>query len=515
MAARKATAPKTAKVSQSKATPVQAGLLSDFSGGLNLRDSPPELAANELEDAWNITLDERGGVASRKGYESWATFSGPIVNLFWSNIAGALVTQAGNTLKLGSSNTTNHTFTTADAADFCETKDSIIAAHPVDGIWASPDGVTWTQITGANVPTNPTCCAAWQSKLWVGDATGRVTWSAAGDPTTWNVDDWIDIWDKDQTGIVALAISSGQDIQGRPGLLAFKQESVYRINDPATGSYTTIDSLAGAASHKAVIAIGPKICWIGRRGVYWWQETGSLSDSATNASDLLRPLWQPSQLNLSEVSQWCAGRRLDRAWFSLTRANALSNDLALEFHPTEGWVMPRSDAFTAYATSTDTGEEMFGGGASGDDSVYELDTGGTDNGTAISWRAQTRWLELNSGFQASVWQLRLHGRGEGTLTVLTDYALQGSDRSFDLDVATQDWDSGLFWDSGLTWSVPTYQSTEAFYSLGVARQASLVFSGTSSDVANAPQVFQEGTPPTVGAFGLTSLEYLFIDLGLS
>lgn len=512
MAAAKAAAPKTKKVAASS---IQAGTLSDFSGGVNLRDSPPELAANELEDAWNVTLDERGGMASRKGYIAWGTFTGgDIVNNFWSNIANDLITQVGTSLRKGATDTATKTFTTADTVDFCETKDSIIAVHPVDGIWSSPDGTTWTQITSANVPTAPTCCAAWQSKLYVGDATGRVTWSAAGDPTTWNTSDWIDIWEKDQTGIIALEISSGQDIQGRPGLLVFKQESVYRINDPATGSYTTIDSLAGAASKKAVIAVGGKVCWIGRRGIYWWQETGSLSDSATNASDLLRPLWQPDQLNLGEVDLWCAGRRLDRAYFSLTRSGSTANDLALEFHPTEGWVVPRSDAMSCYATSSDTGEELYGGAASGS-KVYVLDSGGTDDGTAISWRAQTRWLELNSGFQAAVWQLRIHGRGNGILTVLADYASGGDTRAFVLNPGGLTWDSGLFWDSNLTWSDPAFQNTQAFYSLGVARQISLLFAGSSSDTADAPQVFQQGSPPTVGYFGLASLEYLFIDLGLS
>jgi hypothetical protein len=60
--------------------------------------------------------------------------------------------------------------------------------------------------------------------------------------------------------------------------------------------------------------------------------------------------------------------------------------------------------------------------------AYTLETGGTDDGTAISWRFQTRWFEPNNGFQASVWQIRIHGRGAGTVTVRRDYASAAATR---------------------------------------------------------------------------------------
>jgi hypothetical protein len=68
----------------------------------------------------------------------------------------------------------------------------------------------------------------------------------AGDPTAGR-DDFNKLWEKDQQAIVALHIGSGQDILGKPGLLAFKQESTYRINDSGDGAYTTVDATVGAA----------------------------------------------------------------------------------------------------------------------------------------------------------------------------------------------------------------------------------------------------------------------------
>lgn len=42
-----------------------------FAGGLNLRDAPTELKPTESPSAWNVTLDERGGVVKRLGYTKW------------------------------------------------------------------------------------------------------------------------------------------------------------------------------------------------------------------------------------------------------------------------------------------------------------------------------------------------------------------------------------------------------------------------------------------------------------
>jgi hypothetical protein len=50
--------------------------MQSFEGGLNLRDAPGELAPNESPDMMNVTLDERGGVVKRLGFQR--DNSGPI-----------------------------------------------------------------------------------------------------------------------------------------------------------------------------------------------------------------------------------------------------------------------------------------------------------------------------------------------------------------------------------------------------------------------------------------------------
>lgn len=498
------------------ASALKGGQARDFSGGVNDRDAPPELAANELEDAWNITLDERGGASSRRGFVKYNGVQydpGTLTRNIWpSPLLTTTIEQVGAKLYKGTSNTAVKTFTTSELVTFREMNSLVIACHPTDGLFTSPDGTTWTAVASPNAPKG-TCLEVWQNKLYVGRPDGSVHWSAAGDPTTWASTDFNKLWEHDQQPVVALHIGSGQDILGKPGLLAFKLESAYRISDSTTGAYTTIDATVGAAGPLAVVGVGARVVTISKRGIYWWREDQS---GMVNASDQLLPLWQPDQINLGQQGLWCAGRKGNRAMFSLTRFGSTANDLALEFHPDQGWVAPRSDAMACYATVAGTNEILYGGSPTVNGQVYQLDTGGADDGAAISWRLQTRWFEINSGFRSTTWQVRVHGRGVGTLTVRKDYASAGGDqRSFNLNGTLNQYDTGLKYDSGVDYSIPAFQNTEAFFNLGLCRQFSLIFSGSSTDVANAPQVLGAGTAPTVGSFGLYGLEWLHVPLGLS
>jgi hypothetical protein len=495
--------------------PLKGDQLRDFSGGPNIRDAPPELGANECLDAWNVSFDERGGVNSRLGYvkDNATPFSGGLVkNQFWSSLLAAKITQAGASLYLGTTNTARKTFTTSELVTFGEMNSLVVACHPTDGLFTSTDGITWTAVADPDAPKG-TCVAVWQGKVFVGQTTGKVSWCVAGDATNWVATDFNKLWEKDQQAIVAMHIGSGQDIKGLPGLLCFKQESVYRINDSTTGAYTTIDATVGAAGALAVVGIGSKVISISKRGIFWWREDQL---GMVDASDRFSPLWR-DQTNLAQQPLWCAGRKGNRAFFSFTRAGSTANDLALEYHTEQNWIAPRSDAMSCYTTATAATNTVYGGSPTVSGQTYQLESGGTDDGVAISWRFQTRWVEPNSGFNASVWQSRIHGRGAGTITIRRDYASAGGDgQPFDLTGISNSYDSGLFYDtSGLYYSEPTYQNTQAFYSMGVCRQFSLIFSGSSSTTYTAAQVLGAGTNPQIGYFGLYSIEWLYVQLGLS
>ncbi len=502
---------------QSRRSPLQVGQIHDFSGGPNQRDDATEFARNEYLDSLNITLDERGAVASRLGYDKYNSVvygSDLVINEYWSPLLGTLIVQAGRKLYKGTSNTVNKTFTGDGVATFAEINSLLVCAHPVDGIFTSPDGVTWTVVSDPDAPTTATCVAVWQNKVFVGQTTGKVSWSAPGDATAWTSTDFNKIWEKDQTGIIALHIASGQDILGRPGLMVFKQESTYRIDDSGSGAYVTIDATVGAGGPKCVIGVGPKVIAINKRGIYWWRED---QQGFVNASDKLNPLWDPTQVSLANIGLWCAGRKGNRARFSLCRFDSSANDLAIEYHPDQGWLAPRTDAASCYATSTGSAEVLYGGSPTVAGQVWEMDRTGADNGTAISWRIQTRWIPPNSGFKAFLWQLRIHGRGMGTLTIRKDYASQGgTSRPFNIIGVRLNYDEGHTYDSGLMYDTGvSSQASTSLFSFGECRQFSLIFSGSSSTVAVRDPVLGAGVGPDIGYFGLSAIEYIFVTLGLA
>jgi hypothetical protein len=503
---------------------LQGSGLRDFSGGPNLRDAPPELAANEGIDAYNVTFDERGGVSSRLGYVKYngsVYGGGAVQNAYYSSAAGALIVQAGSSLYKGTSTSANKTFTTGarvGMVDFVLAAGTpvLCAIHPVDGLFTSVDGVTFVAVADVDAPKG-NVLEVWQNKLWAaGNPTtpSQVTWSNAGAADTWTNTDFVQLRSKDNLTVVALKVASGLDISGRSGLICCKQESSYRIYDASTGTYEVVDATVGAASALAVTSIGPKLLVLDEHGIFSWQN-GQVG--FTNESDRLRPLWDPAQIDTTKLALFCAGRAGTRAKFSLCRFGSTANDLAFEYHPDQGWVAPRSDAMSCYATVTaGGGETVYGGSPTVSGQVYELDTGGTDDGAAISWRWQSRWIELNSGFQASMWQIRIHGRGEGTVTFRVDYSIgDGDDFPFDLTGTGPNYDSGYLYDSGNFYSDPASQLTQALYTLGLARQFSLEFSGSSSTTAEALQVFGSGASPVIGAFGLYGFEWLHTPLGLS
>ena len=465
---------------------------------------------------WNGSIDEiavfesiLSGATILAIYNAGVTAnaSSPVINDYYSPLLGGFLTQAGKDLYFSGSS--RHTFSTTGCLTFAELGGKVIVGHPVDGLWYSTDGVSWTHITSANAPATANCICTWMSKLFVGMSDGTVHWSAASDPTTWAANDFNAIWTKDQKPIVALAVGSGQDIQGRPGLLAFKQESVYRINDSGTGAYTVVDTSHGAAGPKAVVGVGARVCWIGKGGIWWWREDQA---SPVNASDLLRPLWRNEQLSFSNQSGWAAGRRLNRAYFSCSSLTSNINDIAIELHPDEEWVALRSDAMTCY--SIDASELTYGGSTTALGQMYQLDIGGLDDGNPISGWFQTRWIIPNAGFQAQVWQIRLNGRGSGTLEFRKDYKSTGSDYSFNFLSGGFKYDNGVLYDAGNVYVDVATAASESFAGLGTCREFSLRLSFTTTSTASGRQI---GTSPVtqLGAFGLYGAEILFVPLGLS
>lgn len=397
--------------------------VADFSGGLNLRDSPTDMEPKYAPLMWNVTLDEKGGVTARSGYSKWNTSSyggSPPSNLFYWSGSGALghsFVQVGASVYQDLSTTPIKTFTTSDRAAFADFAGKVCMLHPVDGLF------TWDGAVIAAIGAGPkgNTLAVFQNKLWANDTSGtnypRVNFSAAGDPTLWP--GTIDIREKDTAQVVCLIGTAGTDIVGKPSLIVLKNRSAYRIYDSATGAYTTIDWTAGAASALSAVQANTKVYVLSDQGVFQTDGVGPLQP----VSDVLRPLWTPDKLAVSYFDKACAGSIGTKAYFSFPLAGSTVNNYALELDVTSGAFTANSNAASCYALhlAPTVGKLLFGS-PTVNGQLYQLNTGGTDDGANITSKVMTKWIEPNSGMEALLNRVRVNGRGSFTLYPVYDYS---------------------------------------------------------------------------------------------
>jgi hypothetical protein len=487
----------------------------DFSGGWNIRDAQGELAANESPDLYNVTLDERGGISKRLGYTKYnssAFGSSLVTNCFYWSTGQNLITQAGTKLYKDTSTTEFKTFTTSERCGFADFTGLLYFIHPTDGLF-SYDGTT---VTARAAGPKGTTLAPWQNKLWAaGDPLNkpRVYFSAAGDGTSWPGTNFVDLREKDTEIVTCLAGASGLDISGRAGLLAFKRRSTYRIFDSSTGQFQTLDTQIGAASSISVVNGFQRTVALGESGIYWTDGVGPMRP----ASDKIVTLFDPTQIAFSQLDKFSAGIKGDRMYFSLPRAGATANNLELEHHPLQGWIVASSSAASCYATYGKDDQIMYAGSPSVVGQVYRRLTGGSDDGTAITSRFQGRWAEPTGGHQVRINRARVTGRGSFTLDVFTDYQLSPSlslTVNLSGSAAIYD-DAGSVYDqAGVLYGPLKYQDFKDFPQLGVMRAISLRFSETSSASTTGLPILGTGAAPEVGAYGAYGINLSYVPLGI-
>lgn len=494
-------------------------VLDDFSGGWNPRDALSQIQDNESPDCMNITLDERGGVVKRLGLNrlgSGAGMSAAGQAIFYWQGGGYTIVQEGAAVKKTSdfvTFTTIKTYSTSARAAFCDFQGKLVAVHPVDKV-ATYDGTTWT-----DVGTSPkgAAIAVWQNKVWVSadpDNPSRVYASNAGDPATWTLaSDFVDVREKDNAVVTALGAGQGMDISGRPGLLVFKAHSVHRINDSRSGTtfgqYTTLHNEVGAASPNAIVSTTEgTICFVGVDGIY---VTNGV-DQPVPATPKLEPLFKATQLNFSKADKWCAGLYRDRVIFSLTRGpSQTTNNFSLEFSPVLGWVVPHSFGVAGMTSFQNNAVKLYGLSPSAG-KVFDMFVGGTDDGSAITSRFQTRWFEPAGGYLMRMRRIRTEGRGSFQIYTKGDYTFSDGERAdFTTPPAAGVWGTAV-WGVG-QWGADAYEVYNDFYSLGIAKTVSWTISQTSSASATGPKLLQDGTAPEIGDFALYGIRLDFVRLG--
>lgn len=500
----------------------QLARLENFSGGWNIRDAASELAPSDSPDCMNVTGDERGGVKKILGRSKYnpAVFdpTAPVSNTYVWASAGKKITQADGGIFVDTSTAAIKTLSTPARCGFADYNGKLFIIHPVDGLFSS-DGTHDGTMAVATGPKG-NALVAWQNRLIaLGDpAHGtRLYASKLGDGTNWTIpgspvasDPWTnDLRDVDDTPLTAFDPGSGQDIVGRTGLIVCKQHSVYRVNDSATGAYTVLSTQAGAASSIATASLPDGVAMITTTGIYVQQGAAA----PVLVSQKLQPLFQSSRIAFDKASLFAAGYVGDRVRFSLPHAGATYNDLALEYHPAQGWIFPSTLAASAYATDPATGL-MYGGSPSKPGQVYLHDSGGSDDGAPIASWWQSHWIEMNAGMLAQIMRLRINGRGTGKVFVRKDYAeSNGPGEQFDLTDLTPFWDTGILWDNTTyEWGPTGFQQTHDVWGLGTCNAVAVRIEETSTVTLIGPTV--AGSSPNVGAWALYDADILHTLLGV-
>lgn len=486
--------------------PIRSLRLPNFQGGLNLRDSPIELAANESPDCMNVTLDERGGAVKRLGLAQVGTATPDVAStIFWCPALQTTFLQCANQLYKTTTFTTftpvGSGFSSSKRCAMCEFLSELVVVHPDDGVFTY-DGTT---LTNRSTVVKGHAIAAWQNKVWVAnDVKPRVMFSAIGDAHTWSyvvgppeAGDYVYLREKDDTPVTALGPGQGMDDIGRPGLLVYKAESAYRINNAASGAYTMLHAQYGAGGPLAIFTLAGLTAAFCKWGI-------SVTDGVNPLrliSERIEPIFRDTQINMGKLGLVAAGRFRDRFVFSYPLgAGAATNTATLEYHPSFGWIVPHSFAAAAYADYAPAMEKLYGVLPS-QPKVFETFRGGADLGDPIASRFQTRWFELAGGYKTRLRRIIAGHRGPKTVYVKRDYErTQGQSHPLESSTTITTWNA-FNWNDGSTWGAQNVEVDTQLWALGVARAFSFEFVETSSLSVEGAPILEGGAAGASGFAG--------------
>ena len=486
--------------------------IADLSGGVNNRDAATELAPNESPDLWNVVIDERGGAVKRLGFIRWNASATPQpltvgyesrladLDLWYSSADGKLYSDPGTGIL-----TLRHTFTSGSDVSIVDFVDKVYLIHPDDGLFESADGVTWaaTVATGGALPTG-NLLAVWQNKLWVGGG-NEISFSKAGDATDWDTahgagSNLVREGRDGEAPITCMLGSTSFDTQLRPSLMVFKDRSFHVVTDSSTGAYITLDQFEGAPNPHAVTAQYGRIYVANPRGVFQTDGLSPLVPLSGKLDKLFR-----LQVNQSATSDISAVGHQGKVYGTL---RLLDGDLiSFRYHPLFDSFTLGSDVGHAYiskdrrllATSPTTGL------------IYQLDTGGSDDGVAIESRVKSRIFEPFQSVAGRMQKMTIRIGGNVNMQVLTDFSpsgeqvalTTGESRGFKWDVDS--WGSGV-WGAGDVIEDYVYD-----YPRLEGQSFQLAFSESSSSVRSIPS--EQGTLQ-VGAWAIYGAELAFTQLSV-
>jgi hypothetical protein len=415
------------------AVPIERFVMEDFAGGLDIESDPERLDSRYVIQATNVDLAD-GKVRARGGVTLMPT-TGIVASYFYHSPVLGFVYAIAEVNPAAVNRTTDPdggvwVSVSAGAPNFgngsdCVEFNGVLVFVCDSGVFSLNAAGTWTLL---NATVTGRSITAWQNKLWVAGTGSRVFFCKAGDHTTWDALDYVDIREgSGDAPNLAVHATQAMDLQGRPALIVTKRRSVHRIHDATTGAFTTLTAETGPYHRRAIASGGGKTCFIADDGIY---ETDGLSVPRV-ISSRIRPLFLPSTISNASGTMPAPVFHNGRFIFSFPGWSIFHNS---GFAGSGGCVHVVYDPQTDTFSVNQWARFCFDGGAQGvvmawlsiksgtragnlyagvnrsTEPLYKVDTNTDDAGTASTAIVQTPFMELAGGMRFRIHRLRLIGR---------------------------------------------------------------------------------------------------------
>ena len=441
-----------------------------FGRGLNLRDKPDTVDPAEAIDALNVTFTERGAIETRRGYDKIVD-SGIISLGSYENIAGSkrILTLEDGLLRAFSTTGTEiddcGSLSDSDgafsyAAYGTPSSERVYASNGTDVFYF--DGSTFTNPNSSSVvvPKGETLVVqATDNRLvstgFLGGSDGpagattspsHVWFSDPGDPTTWGANNYVQLTPGDGEKIMgAIAWRELVFVFKESRFFVFYGNSVAGDGTPIF-NYRPVEGGAGLAARFGIAATPNGVYFVGKDGLY--VTTGS---SAQKVSDPVEPLWT------GNASDYFTGGTISN--LSATSMTSLDSVLYVAYTtggPAQRVLVYDTEAgwFSLYNFPAKYIHAFDGSVWFGDAALFEHKNSYTDDdGTAITARWRSGWLDFGSPDVKALRASKMWGRGEIATSVATDFEATSGPSipiSFSLDAIAPQWNTSTW--GGTTWA---------------------------------------------------------------
>lgn len=484
--------------------------VSDFTGGLNLRRDPFQLAANESPELMNVDVDPRGGFRQRKVVTPFGNALAADAHslLAYQTTTGTnqIIVGVGTTVYRGTGSTWTSIATQANS-NRCRGvtfKDVLYVQNGTDqplrwdGSTASRLAQTFNDTDTPNNGDMPIgkCITVWMGCVWVanlsesGPKPNRVRFSHPNFPEDFKSWQFFDV-DTGSDGDVITALVPYGD-----RLLIFKKRSVHAVygTSPDTFSVLPVSQEVGAVSQEAVVNTDVGVFFMS-----WPEGVFSYRGRAPEwVFERLFPAIQDGSISDANQDKITLGWGNRRLWVSVPFSSSTPNR-CLVLDPTLGkygaWVQYDLPLGPFHEWTPPGSDTIFLGAGVGKSRLVMLDqNGAADNFGAgdahVTSYYRTRWVDMGQAATYKRWKrpdIVLRGGTTATMEVdaFLDYdpstALRHFRVSSTADPATLVWGTGQ-WGVGVWGRNDQARNAIARGApLGSARSVALKFVGPTTN----------------------------------